>query len=86
MWRYNYNLHGLYETPTLAESLEPEGASRSRAAEVIDKARNRGRLLLTEVESKQILSYYGIPTVEREPPRTKTKRSNMHRRLVIPSC
>jgi acetyltransferase len=64
MWRYSYNLHGLYETPTLVESLEPEGVSRSRAAEVIDKARSRGRVLLTEVESKQILSYYGIPTVE----------------------
>ena len=64
MWRYSYNLQGLYETPTLAESLEPEGGSRSRAADVIDKARNRGRRLLTEIESKQILSYYGIPTVE----------------------
>src|SRR3984893_10508655 len=64
MWRYNFNLHGLYETPTLVESLEPEGASRSRAAQVIDKAQSRGRVLLTELESKQILSYYGIPTVE----------------------
>jgi acetyltransferase len=64
MWRYSYNLHGLYETPTLVEPLAPEGASRSRATEVIDKARSRGRVLLTELESKQILSYYGIPTVE----------------------
>jgi acetyltransferase len=64
MWRYSYNLHGLYETPTLVEPLAPEGASRSRATEVIDKARSRGRVLLTELESKQVLSYYGIPTVE----------------------
>lgn len=64
MWRYNYNLRGLYETPTLVESLEPEGASRSRVAEVIDNARRRGRVLLTELESKGILSFYGIPTVE----------------------
>src|SRR6202162_3304221 len=64
MWRYSYNLRGLYETPILVESLEPEGGSRSRTADVIDKARSRGRLLLTEIESKQILSYYGIPTVE----------------------
>src|SRR6202045_1783570 len=60
MWRYSFNLHGLYETPTLVESLEPEGGSRRRAADVIDKARNRGRRLLTEIESKQILSFYGI--------------------------
>src|SRR3984893_3455272 len=64
MWRYSYNLRALYETPTLVESLEPEGGPRSRAAEVIDTARNRGRVLLTEIEAKQILSYYGIPTVE----------------------
>jgi acetyltransferase len=64
MWRYSYNLRSLYETPTLVESLAPQGASQSRAAEVIDKARSRGRVLLTELESKQILSYYGIPTVE----------------------
>ena len=64
MWRYNHSLHGLYETPTLVESLVPEGDSRSGAAEVIDKVRRRARVLLTELESKQILSYYGIPTVE----------------------
>jgi acetyltransferase len=64
MWRYSYNLRALYETPTLVESLEPEGGPRSRAAQVIDTARNRGRVLLTEIEAKQILSYYGIPTVE----------------------
>ena len=64
MWRYNHSLHGLYETPTLVECLAPEGDSRRRAAVVIDKARSRGRVLLTELESKQILSCYGIPTVE----------------------
>src|SRR6202041_1942009 len=31
MWRYSYNLRGLYETPTLVESLASEGASQSRA-------------------------------------------------------
>src|ERR1700735_2154148 len=64
MWRYNHSLHGLYETPTLVESLVPDGDSRSGAAEVIDKVRRRARVLLTDLESKQILSYYGIPTVE----------------------
>jgi acetyltransferase len=64
MWRYTCNLQGLYETPTLVETLQPEGASRSRTSELIEKARSRGRVLLTELESKQILSYYGIPTVE----------------------
>src|SRR6202165_3897428 len=71
MWRYNYNLRGLYETPTVVESLEPEGGSRSRASDVIDKARNQGRRLLTEIESKQILSFYGIPTVQTREPKNE---------------
>jgi acetyltransferase len=64
MWRYTYNLRGLYETPTLTENSEPESASRRQAAQIIQDARSRGRTLLTELESKQLLSLYGIPTVE----------------------
>ncbi|MCP3137323.1 bifunctional acetate--CoA ligase family protein/GNAT family N-acetyltransferase [Pyxidicoccus xibeiensis] len=61
MWRYTYNLAGLYETPTLAE--EP-GARRDEARRLVDEARAAGRTLLTEYESKQLLAAYGIPTVE----------------------
>ncbi|WP_342374593.1 bifunctional acetate--CoA ligase family protein/GNAT family N-acetyltransferase [Myxococcus stipitatus] len=61
MWRYSYNLAGLYETPTLTE--EPTGG-RDAARRLVDAARARGRTLLTEYESKQLLSAYGIPTVE----------------------
>jgi acetyltransferase len=63
MWRYSYNLRGLYETPVLrAESgSEPD---RARAAETVAAARRAGRTLLTEFESKQVLAAYGIPTVE----------------------
>jgi acetyltransferase len=64
MWRYSYNLRGIYETPALAD--EPEGVSEARdgARSLIGKARSRGRTLLTELESKQLLALYGIPTVE----------------------
>ncbi|TQF17094.1 bifunctional acetate--CoA ligase family protein/GNAT family N-acetyltransferase [Myxococcus llanfairpwllgwyngyllgogerychwyrndrobwllllantysiliogogogochensis] len=61
MWRYSYNLAGLYETPTLAE--EPTGG-RDAARRLVDAARAQGRTLLTEHESKQLLAAYGIPTVE----------------------
>jgi len=64
MWRYTYNLRGLYETPTLSPHSEMESASRSRVEEIIQNARGQGRTLLTEPESKQLLSLYGIPTVE----------------------
>lgn len=64
MWRYSYNLRGLYETPTLAEGGELDPNSRGRAENIIATARSQGRVLLNEFEAKQILSHYGIPTVE----------------------
>ena len=36
----------------------------NQVEQIIANARNRGRTLLTELESKQLLSCYGIPTVE----------------------
>ena len=63
MWRYTYNLRGLYETPVL--SAGAEGApDRAAAEKIIQGARQRRRTLLTEAESKQLLAAYGIPTVE----------------------
>jgi len=64
MWRYTYNLRGLYETPTLADQSEMESASRTQVGKIIQNARTQGRVLLNELESKQLLSLYGIPTVE----------------------
>src|ERR1035441_6291967 len=64
MWRYSYNLRGLYETPTLTGQSELASASRDQGEHIIQNARKHGRTLLTEVESKQLLSLYGIPTVE----------------------
>jgi acetyltransferase len=61
MWRYSDNLRALYETP----SATPSGrlAKPSAVAKRIAKARHDDHLMLTEVESKQILAAYGIPTV-----------------------
>jgi acetyltransferase len=64
MWRYTYNLRGLYETPTLTENTDSQSASRDKAGQIIRDARSHGRVLLNELESKQLLSLYGIPTVE----------------------
>ena len=62
MWRYTYALRGLYETPVLRGE-EDAGSDRSRAHQIIDNALRCGRTLLTEVESKQLLAAYGLPTV-----------------------
>jgi acetyltransferase len=63
MWRYAYNLRGLYETPIFADGLGADGAGREKAGRIIDEARQAGRTLLTEHESKQVLAAYEIPTV-----------------------
>jgi acetyltransferase len=62
MWRLAYNLRGLYETPTLGEGSDDTG-NRARAEAIGAGVRDHGRTLLTELESKQLLSAYGIPTV-----------------------
>jgi acetyltransferase len=64
MWRYAYNLRGIYETPVLADGPQEESESRSKIRTIIEEARSRGRTLLTEYESKQILTLCGIPAVE----------------------
>jgi len=63
MWRFAYNLRGLYETPMAAASAEAD-ADRAKAGNIIQTVRKSGRTILTEFESKQLLATYGIPTVE----------------------
>jgi acetyltransferase len=64
MWRYSYNLRGLYETPSPnAAAFHPD---RVRAHEILSTVRNAGRTILTEYESKKLLESYGIPSVPTE--------------------
>ncbi len=60
MWRHDYLLRGLYETPILPHG--EEGPDRERAEAIIEAVRQSGRTLLTEPESKELLACYGIPT------------------------
>ena len=57
-------LRGVYETPVLRGS--EEGLDRTRVEQLLENARRAGRPLLTEVESKQVLAAYGLPTVRTE--------------------
>jgi acetyltransferase len=61
LWRYSYNLRGLYETPAVTDS---DGNAAEAAGRLIDQVRDARRTLLTEFESKQLLSIYGIPAIE----------------------
>ena len=64
MWRSYYNLQAIYETPSLPDAFDALGGGREAALAIITAAREDGRSVLTEVESKQILAAYKIPTVE----------------------
>uniref|UniRef100_UPI0037C5C75D bifunctional acetate--CoA ligase family protein/GNAT family N-acetyltransferase n=1 Tax=Oscillatoria salina TaxID=331517 RepID=UPI0037C5C75D len=64
MWRYAYNLRGLYETPVLPREDGENAPNRAKVKEIIDRVRQSNRTLLTEFESKQLLSAYKIPTVD----------------------
>lgn len=62
MWRYADNLRAIYETP--AVPVETGGArSLAESRDFLENIRREGRTLLTELESKQLLAAYGIPTV-----------------------
>lgn len=56
MWQYSDNLRQLYETPELAET----SVDREAVARLIEKAKESGRTLLTETESKELLAAYGL--------------------------
>jgi acetyltransferase len=64
MWKFTYNLRGLYETPSLTEDVESLDGAQSRASALLEKVRAAGRTILTEAESKQVMAHYAIPTVE----------------------
>ena len=85
MWRYSYNLRALYETPALAASPEAfRRSNRSRVEALVQAARQSGRTLLTEHESKQILRAYGIPTVETRVARTEAQALKQAARVGYP--
>ena len=65
MWRYSKSLlpreEEAVDGKVAPKSAEPESA---KVTALIGAIRKRGGTLLTEYESKQVLSAYGIPTVE----------------------
>jgi len=63
MWRYAYNLHGLYETPALGYDNE-KSVDRAAATAIVDAARAAGKTLLDESESKNLMAAYGLPVTQ----------------------
>jgi acetyltransferase len=62
MWHYSDNLRALYETP----ELEVTSTDQETVDAMLGAARTEGRTLLTEYESKRLLTAYSIPVVQTE--------------------
>jgi acetyltransferase len=82
MWRYSDNLKGLYETPSYDAG--PTPLERQEAGSIIRAARQEGRTLLTELESKRLLSAYGIPTVQTLAASSEERAVEMARQIGYP--
>ncbi|HBE19647.1 MAG TPA: acetyl CoA synthetase subunit alpha [Cyanobacteria bacterium UBA11149] len=83
MWQYSYNLKGIYETPILPSDAET-GPDRALAQKMIETARNEGRTILTELESKQLLAAYNIPIVHTGVATTEAEAVNWANSLGYP--
>jgi acetyltransferase len=84
MWRYSQNLKALYETPALLNEYHSSDTARADAEALIQKVRRSGRRILTEVESKQLLAAYGIPTVKTLVARTEAEAVKLAEKIGFP--
>jgi acetyltransferase len=82
MWRYAYNLKGIYETPVMHGS--EEGLNRAAAKKILGDVRKSGRTILTEYESKKLLEAYGIPTVPTEIANTEAEAVALATKMGFP--
>jgi acetyltransferase len=85
MWRYAYNLRGLYETPMTSDQPESRASAREKVQEILGRVRSSGRTLLTEFESKEVLSLYGIPVVQTRVARTENEAVEAARTIGFPA-
>ncbi len=74
-WRYSENLNALYDTPSL--DMATLGAEANEWKRKINDIRKSGRTILTETESKEFLSAYGIPTVPSKVAKTQEEAVSM---------
>jgi acetyltransferase len=93
MWRYSESLRALYETPALSKwdqnpfslCYDATGVwGRISTEKIIEDAKNNHRTILTEVESKQVLEAYGIPTVKTLVARTEDEAVRHATELGMP--
>ncbi|MBE9169589.1 bifunctional acetate--CoA ligase family protein/GNAT family N-acetyltransferase [Pleurocapsales cyanobacterium LEGE 06147] len=84
MWKHSYNLQGIYETPSLVVDWDEGSGDRTWIAPSLQTIRQSNRTLLTEWESKQILSAYGIPVVETRIARSEDEAVKIAEAIAYP--
>jgi acetyltransferase len=84
MWRYSYNLRGIYETPSLPAAGADDAPDRAAAEAIISTVRKEGRTILTEFESKNLLAAYGIPTVQTLIAKTEAEAVKLAEKIGYP--
>lgn len=83
LWRYSENLRALYETPAQLQA-EADAAEHAIVNGIFQSARETGRTILTEEESRQILTAYKIPFLETQLARTATEAAKISDALGYP--
>lgn len=63
MWKYALNLRAIYETPVMPPASSEHADNLAKVEAMMQEARQAGRTILTETESKQVLAAYDIPTI-----------------------
>ena len=84
MWRFSYNLRGLYETPAVADEPETGEPIRRKVKAIFDRVLASDRSLLTEIESKEVLNLYGIPIVQTTLAQSETRAVELAQAIGFP--
>lgn len=84
MWRYSYNIRGLYETPEVADQPEAGEPTRKKVEQIFKRVMDSGRSLLTEIEAKEVLALYGIPTVQTSLAKSAEEAANLAQAIGFP--
>ncbi len=86
MWKYSQNIQSLYEIADIGqtEGFEQEESQSYQVQRLLHAVQEKGRTLLTEAESKQLLSCYGIPVVETHTAKTSKEAVEWAKKMKFP--
>jgi acetyltransferase len=84
MWRYADNLRALYETPVPSAGPADRESGRAKAQALIKAVKKSGRTILTEAESKELLTCYNIPVVTTEIAPTEAEAIKLAKKIGFP--